>query len=484
MGKTKKNIVYNAFYQLLIIAIPLITTPYLSRVLGSENTGMYSYQYAIATYFVLFVMLGLNNYGNRTIAINRDDVDQLSHVFCSIYAMQLFVGLIVVALYVIYAIFLSNNLMTWILLIYVISAVIDINWFYFGLEQFKITVIRNTLIKFVTTFLIFIFVRDGNDLIIYTTISVLGTLIGQIVLWINIPKFIHKTKVGIRDVLIHVKPNLILFVPVVAISLYKYMDKIMLGFLSNMKEVGYFEYSERVIQVPMALINSLGTVMLPKMSNLNAKGKTETINQYILSSATGAIAVSSILCFGIMGVAEQFVPVFLGNGYDTCIVLFKILLPSCVFLAFANVIRTQYLIPQKKDKIYIVSVFCGAIVNMILNAVLISNYGSKGAAVGTLVAEMVVCIFQVMPLRNELDIKRIVFSAIPYFGAGILMYCILCCVQFEKISLLYLLIKIMIGACLYIVLLCIILKVFNRTKYGKDAFFLIDILTNKMKWRN
>lgn len=131
------NLIYNTFYQFLVIILPLITTPYISRVLGAEKIGMYSYSYSIAYYFVMFIMLGLNNYGNRTIASVRDDKAKLSKTFFEIYSMQLVTSLIAIIIYIIFACFFSNNAMTWILLVYVISAAIDINWFFFGLEEFK-----------------------------------------------------------------------------------------------------------------------------------------------------------------------------------------------------------------------------------------------------------------------------------------------------------------------------------------------------------
>lgn len=159
MSSVKKNFIYNTLYQLLVIIIPLITTPYLSRILGAEKTGVYSYSYTIATYFVLFIMLGLNNYGNRTISIIRDDKTKVSQEFWSIYFMQLVFGLFGVIAYVLYTIIFSNTLITWILLLYVVSALIDINWFFFGMEQFKITVTRNTVIKIISTVMIFTFVK-------------------------------------------------------------------------------------------------------------------------------------------------------------------------------------------------------------------------------------------------------------------------------------------------------------------------------------
>lgn len=344
----KINLIYNTAYQLLAIAIPLITTPYLSRVLGAEKIGVYSYSYSIAYYFAMFILLGLNNYGNRSIAAIKDSKLELSKVFFSIYLMQLTSSVVVIIAYVLYAVSFSNNAMTWILLIYVISAGFDINWFFFGLEEFRLTVIRNTVIKIATTAAIFICVKSPNDIELYGIIMVMGLLLSQLIMWPFVPKYTVFVKPSLNEVIKHIKPNLILFIPVIAVSLYKMMDKIMLGLMSDMKQVGFYENTEKIVQVPMVLVNSLGTVMLPKTANLLARNEETIARKYLKQSIIIAMILASSICFGIMAVAPLFVPWFYGTGYEQCIVLFQILMPSCIFLAFANVIRTQYLIPRKK----------------------------------------------------------------------------------------------------------------------------------------
>ena len=397
-NSVKKNLAYNFAYQILAIVLPLITTPYISRVLGPTKVGEYSYSYAIAYYFVMITMLGLNNYGNRSIASVRDNKEELSKTFCSIYCMQLCTGIISLGAYIIYGVFVSNITMTWITSLYVLSAVFDVNWFFFGMEQFKLTVTRNTFIKLFTTICIFVFVKRQEDVYLYALIMVLGILISQLILWQFLRKYVRFHRVAIKEVTKHIKPNLILFIPIIAVSLYKVMDKIMLGFMTTKTEVGLYESSERIIQIPMALIQSMGTVMLPKMTNLIAKKDEETTKNYFASSIMLVMFLAASMCFGIMGVARYFVPVYYGDGYQKCIELFQILLPSCVFLAFANVIRTQFLIPRKKDGIFISSVIIGAIVNIIINVLLIPKMQSIGAAIGTLVAEIVVCVFQTIML--------------------------------------------------------------------------------------
>lgn len=459
----KKNLAYNFAYQILAIALPLITTPYISRVLGPTKVGEYSYAYAIAYYFVMITMLGLNNYGNRSIAAVRDDKDELSKTFCSIYWMQLSTGIISLAAYIIYGLFISNITMTWITSLYVISAIFDVNWFFFGMEQFKLTVTRNTFIKIFTTICIFIFVKNQEDIYLYALIMVFGILISQLILWQFLRKYIHFQRVKFKEVTKHIKPNLILFIPIIAVSLYKVMDKIMLGSMTTKTEVGLYESSERIIQIPMALIQSMGTVMLPKMTNLIANNDEKSAKSNFSSSIMLVMFLSSSMCFGIMGVARYFVPIYYGNGYLKCIELFQILLPSCIFLAFANVIRTQYLIPRKKDGIFISSVIIGAIVNIVINLIMIPKYESLGAAIGTLLAEIVVCVYQTIMVRRDIKILKYARESLVFVIPAIIMYVVLIIVDFKTSMIFNLLIHVLLGGLCYFSLLLIGLLMTKRT---------------------
>ena len=279
----KKNIIYNVTYQILILFLPLVTTPYISRVIGAEGIGIYSYTYSIANYFILFAMLGLNNYGNRSIAAVRDDKIKLSETFFNIYGLQLVTTAIMVILYLVYAMFLvSDNLdIVYTQLLFIISTMLDINWFFFGLEQFKLTVIRNMMIRILTVLSVFIFVKNSNDLWIYTLILALGTLLSQMMLWPFMKRYIIWIKPNFKGIYSHLRPNLFLFIPVLAISIYKIMDKIMLGTLTTTLQVGYYENSEKIINIPTNIIASLGVVMLPRMTNLIATGANESFKKYI-----------------------------------------------------------------------------------------------------------------------------------------------------------------------------------------------------------
>lgn len=449
MKSVKKNFLYNLFYQVLTFLLPLVTTPYLSRVLGAEKTGIYSYSYSIAYYFVLFAMLGLNNYGNREVAKNRDDMVMRSRTFWSIYGLQLCSSIIIIFAYMIYNLCIGKQVMNWIMLVYVISSFFDINWFFWGLEEFKITVTRNTITKILTVVSILLFVKSPEDIYIYGAIMASSMLISSIVLWPYLKKRVIWMRPSLQEILKHLKPNLILFIPVIAVSLYKVMDKIMLGNMTTYREVGYYDYAEKVIAIPTCAVNALGTVMLPRMANLVAKNDIKTEQDTIHKSMIFGTVLSVAMSFGLIGIANIFVPVFYGEGYVKCVSLFYILLPSCVFLAIANVIRTQYLIPHSMDKEFTISLIFGAMVNLVINTVLIPQLQSVGAAIGTLVSEGTVCILQLCFVRKYLTIKNYISDIVFLVISGVLMAVLVYSIPEIDNGLVTLLIKIGSGVIIF-----------------------------------
>ena len=284
----------------------------------------------------------------------------------------------------------------------------------------------------------------------YTIINVIGITSSQIVLWFMLKKYISFQLVSLRDILFHIKPNIVLFIPVIAISLYNLMDKVMLATMTNYHEVGFFETSEKIIQIPLSIVTAIGTVMLPKMSNLVSEGYHGLSEGYIKKSVNITVLVISAMAFGIMAVSKEFMPLFYGKGFSTNIILFQILLPSCIFMAVANIVRTQYLMPYKLDRIYIQSTIIGALVNITINFLLIPKYSSIGASIGTLVAEASVCIYQIICIRKEIAILNYIYETYKYILYGFIIYLIIYKLPILGDLRLSLIIKIILGIILYL----------------------------------
>lgn len=469
----KKNFAYTIIFQILNIAIPLITTPYITRILGADGIGVYSFAHSVAAYFVIFIMLGLNNYGNRAIAEVRDNRSLCSKTFIEIYSTQLFLGACWGALYFCYALVFSPDSRAALLLgFYVISSVFDINWFFNGEEKFKLTVTRNIVVKIICTLSIFLFVNSNDDVYIYCAILALSFLVSQIALWPYLFKEIDFVKVKWSGIKKHIKPNLVLFITVLAVSLFKIMDKIMLGIMASYDQVGFYESSEKVINIPIAFVTALGNVMLPRVTNMVSNKKGDDI-KLLKASSIFAMWVTLPLCFGLMAVADLFVPLFYGNGFEECIALYRILLPSCVFLAFANVVRTQYLIPHRMDREYVISAFIGAGVNLTINLSLIYPLKSQGAAIGTLIAEMAVCIYQCCKVGRFIPIHKFALLSVPAAISSVIMYFVLVSITFNKGVITQIAFKVLLGMTIYGVCL------FCTSIWKKDEY--VDVLKTLKK---
>ena len=423
MNNPKKNFIYNIAYQILTMVIPILTAPYLARTIGAAGVGTYSYTHSIVYYFMLLTLLGVNNYGNRTIAKVRDDKEKLSKTFWSIYTLQLCMGAIMLLLYLTYvAVFdVEHSIIALYQSLFIVSAILDINWLFFGLEEFKKTVTRNSIIKICNVILIFLFVKDDSDVWKYTFIMSSMACLSQVVLWGFARKKIKFASIKINDIKRHIKPNLVLFIPVIAVSLYKIMDKIMLGSMSSVTEVGYYENAEKIISIPLTLITALGTVMLPRMSNIIAKGETHKINTYISKSTRFVMFASLAMCAGLIAIGKNFAPLFFGEEFEKTGALIILLSLTMPMISFANVLRTQFLIPKEKDKIYIKSVFLGAITNLIMNFIFIPSCGSIGACFGTIAAEFIVMAYQAFAVRRELPIRQYLKQSLPFLIKAIIM---------------------------------------------------------------
>ena len=420
----KKNYIYNMFFEILKVIIPLITTPYLSRVLGAENIGIYSYTLSITTYFILFGSLGVQMYGQREIAFVQNKKHERSNIFYEILIMR-FITL-AISLLLFYLCFCTHGeykVYYRILILEMLAYSIDISWFFQGLEEFKKTVIRNSLIKIISLICIFIFVKTQGDLLKYFYIYVGANFLGNVTLWIYLPRYVDKLSVRQLKILRHLKPTIALFIPQIAIQIYTVLDKTMIGtIIEDKKEVGYYEQAQKTIKLLLTIATSLGTVMMPRMANIFASGDNNKIKEYINKSFSFVLMIAFPLMFGIISVSDSFVPIFYGDGYSKVVILLKTISPIIVAIGLSNVIGIQFLLPTKRQKEYTISVIMGAVINFCLNFILIFKLKSIGASIATVVAEFSVTAIQFYLARKEIKIKEVLNISKKYFIASLLMF--------------------------------------------------------------
>lgn len=419
-----KNYIYNLAYQILIIILPIITTPYLSRVLGAENIGIYSYTLSIVTYFILFGSLGISMYAQREIAYVQDDKYKRSKIFWEILILR-FITLTIsmIIYYLTYVNGTQYQMYYKIILMEIISNCFDISWYFQGMEDFKKTVFRNTLVKIISIVLIFLLIKSPEDLAKYFIIYVVSNFIGNISLWLYIPEILDKIKIKELKPIQHLKPTIGLFIPQIAIQVYTLLDKVMIGVIIDDKsEVGYYDQAQKIIKMLLTVVTSLGTVMIPRMANTFANGNMRQIKEYMKKSFRFVYILSIPMIFEIIAVSDKFVPVFFGDGYEKVSIIMKVISPILLIIGLSNVIGSQYLLPTKRQKEFTISVTCGAIANFIVNSIMIRKYGAIGASIGTVIAETIVTAIQIYFVKKDFNIKECSSIAKNYIVVGIVMF--------------------------------------------------------------
>ena len=419
-----KNIVLQSAYQILNTCLPLITAPYLSRVLGASQLGVFSYTSSIIAFFALFAMLGTVNYGTRTIALCGNDIDKLSNRFWEIYFLQVISTCFSTIVYIVYLILLckENTIISALQGITLLGCLINIDWLFFGCERFKITVTRSFVIRIMTVVFILAFVKNTHDLWKYVVIMLSGTVLSNGILWIYVPQLVHIKKVSISQIREHLKPNILLFVPLLAMSVYHIMDRTMMGWLSTYEQSGYYYNADKVINIPLGVLYGFGTVLLPRMTSLFKDNRVKDAYNLLHKSIEGVTLVGIAMTVGIAAISFEFVPIFFGDGYEQCIILIIVLSPVLLIKGLSNTIRTQYLVPLHKEKVFIDSVIVGAVVNLIINFVLIKRIGALGAVIGTLIAEAVSCIWQMVYIKNDCKSRISIRNGLMYILCGTIMY--------------------------------------------------------------
>jgi O-antigen/teichoic acid export membrane protein len=476
MKSLKSNIAYQSVYQLFNVIIPLITVPYVSRILGSDGVGIYSYTYATVYYFCAFANLGISTYGIRVIAENSDNRERLSKVFNSLFGLHALLSLASAVLF--FAIILITsveyNNIFYIQLLYVFATMCDISWFFTGIQNIEVTVIRNIVFRILSLICIFLFVKSRNDVAVYVLILGLGTLLGQLSIWPQITKYVNIRWTPLKEYLPHIKPMFITFIPVIAATVYRYMDKFMLGLLSTTSQTGYYEQTEKIISIPASLITAFGLVMLPKISNSLSNKKSAEAQSLVRISLKYSLIAAVAFTFGISGIARIFVPIFFGNEFQSCIQLIEALSVTIIFIAWSQVIRYQYLLPNHKDNACSVILLLGALINIIINAVLIFPLGAMGAVIGTVFAEFSVMVMQNFYVHKSFKMKESVSSCIPFlFIATAMFYIVRFIERIMPAGVVTCLLQVIVGGLFFIVLSFIILKM------QKDP--LLNMILNNLR---
>jgi len=326
-----------------------------------------------------------------------------------------------------------------------------------GLEEFKKTVIRNTIIRVVGVAAVFIFVKDSGDLNLYIFINAFVALLGQVILWIDIKKYLVKTSFKDLHLFRHITPIYRLFIPQLAIQLYIVLDKTMLGILSSFNETGYYEQASKIIKLSLVLVTTLGTVMMPRMSNLYAKNNIEEGNQLLKKSFVLSLYLAVPITFGLIGISNEFVGWFFGSEFIKVKSIMMLMSPIVIAISISNVIGMQYLVPKGHNTKFTISVIAGAVINIVFNLILIPKYGSLGATFSTLLAEFTVTFIQLFIFCKLFNIKFIMINTYKFFIGALFMIVVVRIIgtQLPVSPIIITLTQIIIGMLIYFIILII-----------------------------
>lgn len=387
-----KNYLYNTAYQILAVIIPLITTPYASRIFGAAGIGIQSYASSLAMVFSLFAALGVLSYGQREIAQHRDDPQETSRLFWEIELLAITTTAITCVLWLVVC-FVETTYTSYLLVsgLTVLAAAFDITWFFAGLEEFRFIVLRNTAVKLIGVAFLFVAVKKESDLLLYVGVLAATGLVGNLTMFTYLRRFlVPVNRKGLRPFR-HLKQTFVYFIPTIASSVYTMLDKTMLRILlDDTTENGYYEQTTRIVRIAQTLLLSINTVMSSRMSYLFSQKKLTELKQRLSQSMSFILLLGYPLTFGIMGIAKNFVPWFFGPGFEPVETLLWVYSPLLLVVGVSNCLGTQYLTPSGQRGRSSKGIVWGAAINVVLNFFFIPYFGAAGASVASVIAELVI----------------------------------------------------------------------------------------------
>lgn len=423
MGKITRNYLYNLFFQMLVLILPLILSPYLVRVLGSDQLGIFSFVTSTANIVVTIGLLGTYNYGCRQIAYTRDSADDVNSTYKQILTIRILLGVVLTVVYGLVC--CIEREYAWYFIIYyawVLSMIIDPSWFFVGQEDMRATAVKNSAVRLISLVLIFLLVNDKDDLFMYLAIMGFSALICNIILFFQIKKYKVTYTISLDKAVFHLKGSLALFWPQVATLLYLQVDKIMLKYLTDdISQVSFYDYGEKIVTIPLTLITTLSTVMMPRIANEFANHNMDAMRKLLIKAGEFSMMLAMPMMFGIAICANKLIPWYLGDAYFPSILVIILVSPIIVTNSLSGISGNQYLVATNQTKALLKAYVSAAVLNMFINAILIPKYGCNGAAIATVVAATISVFIQYYHVHKQLHISVFFRFSMKYFVYSIPM---------------------------------------------------------------
>lgn len=458
----KTNYVYNMIYEVFLLIIPLFVTPYVSRMLLEDGLGQYSFSYSVVSYFVLFGNFGFNIYSQREIANYQNDYQKQKisfweMIFCRM--IFVFISLIFYGAFLLFEAFPGKYFVLLLILsLNIVNVAVDIAFFFRGNDEFGKLVLRSVIIKSLGIALTFICVKKTEDVWVYTLIQSLTLLISSFSLWFFLPKDYYKIPFNYLYITRHIPGALKLFLPAIAASTYAMLDKTLIGVITQSDaQNGMYDQAEKLVKMGLVCVTSLGSVMITRNSDELSRGNINNFKNNISLSIRFCFFIGIPIMFGLAAISDNFSPWYFGTGFELVPVLIKMFAPIILITGLSNILGTTYLIPLGRDNLYVISVMTGAVVNCVLNVIMINFWGCIGAAIATISAEFVELIVMLFFARGEIKILDEIKCNIHYIISGIMMFLLCYFIQMKLTPTFgHSLVIVMIGAVVYCTCLIIV----------------------------
>lgn len=419
----QKNYIFNLLNQMIVFLVPLIITPYISRIFSADGVGINSYTTANVTYFTLFSMFGISGYGQRSIAICRDDKEKTSQTFWELQFIHLITAIITFLLFLVLICFSPNYKIYYIAHITtLIGCFLDICWFYQAYEKFQFISIRNCIVRIGIMILTFLLVHEKSDLVIYILINSMGTVLANLSLWVSLKKYVDYVPIKELRIKRHLKDIIIFFVPTIATSVYSILDKSVINWVTHSDaENGYYEQAYKILTISNAFVQALSTVYAPRMSNMYSNSSREEFERCLNKALGYMMLIAFPVAFGVVGITERFVPLFFGEGYDQVVTIIYVFMPLVIILGLSVYLNELYLVPINKRAQSAAAVCAGSVLNLFLNIALVIWRGAFGAAVATLITECFIAAIILFLSRKAVDKKMFLSRMLKYGSISAVM---------------------------------------------------------------
>ena len=464
-NKIISNYFYNMLYQVMNIIIPILTIPYISRVLGVEGVGTNGYVSSIVIVFTAICTFGMINYGSKSIAYVRNKKDQISNEFWGIWIVQLSASIISIIVFILVFIILDYLNMKLLFVMQIpnlIAALLDISWFFIGIEDIKKVSLRNILVKVIALVLIFLLIKSERDLWLYMLINSASALIGNIYFWIYIRRYIHFSKLKKLKIKTHMKGAFILLIPQLVAQIYTSLDRTIIGGVSNLVEVGYYDQSQKIARIALTIVTSLSIVLMPRIANMYAENDDKNILTFLKKSLNFTIFTSVLIAAGIATISREFVPLFFSNEFLVIIPYMMLSSFIIIFISIGGVFANQYALATEKNKEYLIPLVSGAIINVVLNFILSSKLGALGGVISIIVTEFIIMILRIILVKKYINIKFLFSGTYKYIISGMVSFAISYFISYLQIGNLSIIILKRI-VCIVIYLLTLLILYKNKT---------------------